>query len=175
MAFSLKDVRFTTRRTAGGDDAGESVEKTLHPRLVRDRSMLPKVAIAIQYFESMVGHERQELDTEVLVQFFGDHKLARCMVACLARSYRYRSPRFEDVVTRTALRRLQRAGLDSPKSLRFQLYDHLNGDANGFLRTMEREATYGTMEARYRLRQGDLERLLYLDADEHAVLARHCG
>src|ERR671935_1220667 len=108
MAFPIKDVRFTSRRNGSG-------APTMYPRLLRDRSILPKVDIAIQYFESMVGRERRELEPEVLVHFFGDHKLARCMVACLARAYRYRSPGFEDIVSAAGLRRLQRAGIPSPR------------------------------------------------------------
>src|ERR671930_762038 len=107
MAFPLSDVRSTTRRNPSGGLA-------LYPRLLRDRSVLPKVDITIQYFESMLGRERREFDSEVLVHFFGDHKLARCMVACLARSYRFRSPRLEELVTQTALRRLRRAGIGAP-------------------------------------------------------------
>lgn len=165
MAFPLKDVRFVTRR------AGRT-EPTVYPRLLRDRSILPKIDIAIQYFESMLGRERRELDTEVFVHFLGDYKLARCLVACLARSYRFRARRLDEVVTRTALRRLQRAEVDSPRGLRFRLYQHLNGFGHGFLRSAEREATYGQLETEFGLRRGELERLLYLDADEHAILAR---
>jgi len=113
MAFPLKDIRFTTRRQGDGDPV-------LYPRVLRDHAALPKIGIAIGYFESMLGRERQELDTEVLVQFFADHKLARCVVAALSRSYRYRSPGMANVVTRASLRRLEKAGLDSPKLLRLQ-------------------------------------------------------
>ena len=164
MAFPLKDVRFTTRR--GGD------EPTLYPRLLRDRSVLPKVDIAIQYFESMLGSERRELDPEALVHFFGDHKLARCMVAALARGYRYRPRELEQVVTQTALRRLRRAGIDSPRRLRLALFDRVNASSRGFLARAEREAHFAKLEAELRLRRGELERLLYLDAEEHAVLTR---
>jgi predicted nuclease of restriction endonuclease-like RecB superfamily len=164
MAFPLKDVRFSTRRNGDG--------LTLYPRLLRDRAVLPKIDIAIQYFESMLGCQRRELDTEVLVHFFGDHKLARCMVACLARGYRFHSPRMAEVVTLTALRRLERAGLDEPPALRLALYDYLNDADNGFLDSEWREERVGEWEKRLRLRQGELERLLYLDADEHMILTR---
>ena len=165
MAFPLKDVRFTTRR-------GDADEPTLYPRLLRDRSVLPKVDIAIQYFESMLGSERRELDPEALVHFFGDHKLARCMVAALARGYRYRPRELEQVVTRTALRRLRRAGIDSPRRLRLALFDRVNGSGRGFLARDERGAQLSQLEAELGLRRGELERLLYLDAEEHAVLTR---
>lgn len=164
MSLPLKDIRFTTRRS---DD-----ERTLHPRLLRDRSVLPKIDIAVQYFESMVGRERRELDPEVLVHFFGDYKLARCMVAVLAHGYRYRPRELEQVVTRTALARLRRAGIDSPRSLRLALFDRVNTSDQGFLARTERESRLGRFEVELRLRRGELERLFYLDAEEHAVLTR---
>lgn len=164
MAFPLKDVRFTVRR------AGQ--ETTLYPRLIRDRSFFPKVDIAVQYFETMRGRERREFETEVLVHFFGDHKLARCMVASLARSYRFHTPTLAELVTKTALRRLERAGIDAPLGLRFALFDRLNDFGHGFLAPDERAATLGQLEAELRLRPGELERLLFLDAEEHALLTR---
>jgi hypothetical protein len=183
MAFPLKDVRYSTRRqrrgeTSDGDDGsggGVAEARTLYPRLLRDHSVLPKVAIAVQYFESLVGRERREMDAEVLVQFFGDHKLARCVVAALATSYRYRSPEFADACSPTALRRLARAEAGTPKALRAYLYARLNGkdgSGDGFLRREEQAPTYGALERSFALRAGRLERLLYLDAPEHAVLTR---
>src|SRR5215216_6247848 len=165
MAFPLRDVRFTSRRGGGSDP-------TIFPRLLRDRSILPKVDIAIQYFETMLGRERRDFETEVLVHFFGDHKLARCMVACLARSYRFRSPPLAEVVTRGGLRRLSRAGIDSPRGLRFRVFDQVNDFGHGFLPGSEREAAFGRLETELALRPGELERLLDLDSEERAVLMR---
>ncbi|HEX2324787.1 MAG TPA: DUF790 family protein, partial [Chloroflexota bacterium] len=176
MSFPLKDVRYQTRRTKDEGDSGALAEsRVLYPRLLRDRAVLPKVEIAVQYFESLVGRERREMDAEVLVQFFGDHKLARCVVAALAASYRYRSPDFPAVCSPSALRRLERAGAETPKALRALLYGRLNGkdgSGDGFLRRADRPQTFATLERSYALRAGQLERLLYLDADEHALLRR---
>jgi predicted nuclease of restriction endonuclease-like RecB superfamily len=167
MALSLKDVRFTTRRAAAADDL-----PVIYPRLLRDRSTLPKIEIAIRYFESMVGHERREFDAEVLVQFFGDHKLARCIVACLARSYRFRAPRIAEIVTPAALRRLDRAGLASSQALRIHLFDHVNTAGDGFVRGLEREPVFGRIERKIGVRHGELDRLITLDSEEHHILTR---
>jgi hypothetical protein len=107
MALSAKDVRFTTRRAGDGDPL-------LYPRLLKDRAILTSIDVALQYFETMVGEQRRALDPEALVHFFGDYKVARGMVASLGRTYRYRTPTVEEVVTRVAWRRLQRAGLTGP-------------------------------------------------------------
>jgi hypothetical protein len=164
VALPIRDVRFSTRRADG--------QVLLYPRLMRDRAVLPKVQIGIRYFETMLGRERREFDAETLVHFFGDHKLTRCMVASLARSYRFRSPGLHEVVSRTALRRLSRLGIDSPKGLRLRLYDRANAGPGGFLGAAARAAVFAEIEADLRLRAGELDRLLTLDAEEHALLVR---
>src|SRR4051812_44748940 len=164
MVFPLKDVRITSRRSG--------TESVLYPRLLRDRSVLPKIEIAIRHFEGLVGSERRELDPEVLVHFFGDHKLARCMVGCLAHTYRYRARTFDEIVTRTALRALHKAAADRPIPLRALLYARINSDGPGYLAEDGREERIAAIERELRLRGGELERLLYLDADAHAVLTR---
>ena len=169
MAFPLKDIRVTTRRGRGEDD---DALPQAYPRLLRDSSVLAKIGITVGYFESMVGKERREFEPELLVEFFGDHKLARCIVAALARHYRFRPRLVEQVVTPAALRKLQRAGLEAPRALRLELYDRANEQAGGFLVSETREEVHGRMEKRLGLKRGQLQLLLHLDADEHAVLTR---
>ena len=165
MSFALKDVRYTVRRAPSGD-------AILYPRYLRDRSVLPQIDVAVQYFETLLGSQRRELDPEALVHFFGDYKLARCMVASLGHAYRYRPLAVEDVVTRTAARRLTRAGLLSAKALRTRLWDVANARCGGFLGRVERDDVHGELEGMLALRRGELEKLLYLDAAEHAILTR---
>ena len=165
MPLSVKDVRFTTRRNGDGDPM-------LYPRLLKDRSILASIDVALQYFETMVGEERRSLDPEALVHFFGDFKVARGMVASIGRTYRYRTPTVEEMVTRTAWRRLQRSGLEGPGALRALLWDAANADRSGFLDGERRLSVVGSLEGKYRLRPGQLNRLIALDAPEHAVLMR---
>src|SRR5439155_26028986 len=93
-------------------------------------------------------------------------------VACLARSYRFRAPALEQVVTTSAARRLARLGLDSPVALRLRLFDEVNARGDGFLGSAERDDAVQRLECELRLRTGELARLLRLDAPEYAVLAR---
>src|SRR5439155_11802233 len=88
------------------------------------------------------------------------------------RAYRYRAREFEEIVTRTALRKLQRAGATTPRMLRALLYERLNREGPGYLPGTEREDTVAALERELALRRGELEQLLYLDADEHAILSR---
>ena len=138
MAFALKDVRYTVRRSPGGD-------AVLYPRYLRDRSVLPQIDVAVQYFETLLGSQRRELDPEALVHFFGDYKLARCMVASLGHAYRYRPLAIEDVVTKTAVRKLKRAGLLSAKALRARLWDVANAGRGCFLGRVERDDVHGEL------------------------------
>lgn len=164
MAFPLKILRLTSRRSGG--------ETLVYPRLFRDRSWLPKIQIAISYFEQMLGRERRELETETLVHFLGDHRLARCVVAAMARSYRFRTPAIDEIVSRAALRRMERLGVDSPMDVRLRLYDLVNREANGFAAADSRLDLFDAFGRDLRLRDGELERLLVLDAEEHAQLIR---
>jgi predicted nuclease of restriction endonuclease-like RecB superfamily len=165
MPLAVKDVRFTTRRAGDGT-------VMLYPRLMRDRAILASIDVALQYFETLLGSARRELDPEALVHFFGDYKVARGMVASMGRVYRYQAPRLDHLVTRTAARRFQRAGIGAPGDLRVLLWDEANLDGSGFLVGERRSAVTGTLEGRLGLRTGELDRLLYLDAPEHAILSR---
>jgi hypothetical protein len=165
MTFPLKDLRLTSRREADG-------QRRLYPRLMRDRSVLPKIEIAVRYFESMVGRRRAELEPETLVHFFGDHKLARCAVACLGRAYRFREPTIAECVSRTAHRRLLRVGVDTPRALRLLLFDRVNAADGGFLDGETRQPRYETLERELGLRRGQLDQLLWLDAGGQAILTR---
>src|SRR5262245_44225398 len=90
--LKLADLRKTTRRSGEGD------LRTVYPRFLRDRTLAPRIELAIRYFERMLGRPRRELDAEVIVGLFGDHKLARCIVVCLAAYYRHRARTFAEVL-----------------------------------------------------------------------------
>src|SRR5918911_4917748 len=149
MPLAVKDVRFTTRRAGDGTPM-------LYPRLMRDRAILARIDVALQYFETLLGSARRELDPEALVHFFGDYKVARGMVASLGRVYRYRTPSIEELVTRGAWQRLQRAGLGTPGDLRVLLWDQANADRSGFLDGERRFQVVSGLEGRYGLRAGQL-------------------
>lgn len=166
MALSLKDIRLTVRRTRGADAL------VIYPKLLRDRSVLPKVDICVQYLESMVGRERQDLDTEVLVHFLGDHRLARALVSCLGAQYRFTSPPLMQVVDAPAVARLQGLGISTPADLRLWVFDQLNEGGFGYLSATDRARALSQFEAQLCLQPDQLEQLMVLDAEEHAILRR---
>lgn len=165
MGFPITDFRFTTRRSATGTP-------TIYPMLMRDASMLPKLALAIRHVEGMVGQERAACDSDVLMQFFGDPKLARCLIACLGRTYRFIPRTPAEVLHASALAYLSTLGIQTSKHLRLWLYDRLNGEHHGFLPSHGRIDLSAAFEQELRLRPGEFERLLYLDDEDHAVLTR---
>ncbi len=95
MAFRRQDIPKTSRK--GKDGA----PRRIYPRFIRDQTMLPKVGLAIDYLEGMIGRKRSELSPDVILDLFGDPKLARCMLSCLAESYCYRSLDIAEVVAMT--------------------------------------------------------------------------
>ena len=164
MGLALNEVPLTMRRVAG--------QVNVYPRLLRDGSMVPRIALAIDYFESLLGQERQQMQPEMLVELFGDPRLARGIAAALGHSYRFRAQRMDEVVGRVGAGRLKRAGLPSSPTLRLWLYDQLNVAHAGFLPARLRAEVWPHLEAELRLRPGQLERLLYLDRPEHLRLER---
>jgi hypothetical protein len=167
VGLALNDVPLTVRRVAG--------QMNVYPRLLRDSSMLPRIALAIDYFESLLGHERQQIEHEMLVELFGDPRLARGITAALGHSYRFRTRRMDEVVGRGGAAHLKRAGLASSPSLRLWLYDRLNDTHAGFLPTTLRPQVWSRLEAQLKLRDGQLEPALYLDRPEHLRLERVGG
>jgi hypothetical protein len=164
MGLALNEVALTMRRVSG--------QVNVYPRLLRDGSMLPRISLAIDYFESLLGQERQHMQPEMLVELFGDPRLARGIAAALGHSYRFRAQRMDEVVGRVAAGRLKRAGLSGSPMLRLWLYDQLNVAHAGFLPARIRAEVWPHLQAELRLRPGQLEQLLYLDRPEHLRLER---
>ena len=103
MGLALNELPLTMRRVAG--------QMNVYPRLVRDGSMLPRISLAIDYFESLLGHERQQIEDEMLVELFGDPRLARAIAAALGHSYRFRPRQMDEVLGRVGAAHLKRVGL----------------------------------------------------------------
>lgn len=162
--LKLADLRKTTRRS------GEM--RVVYPRFLRDRSLAPRIEMAIRYLESMLGHPRRELDSEVVVQLFGDHKLARCIIACLAASYRHRPRRFAEVLPAGQAEALAEHGLSDPSALRLWIFRRVNAEIGGFAGRDERPGFITSAADELGIAPADLDTLLSLDAPEHAILVR---
>jgi len=164
--LKLADIRKTTRRT-GADDL-----RAVHPRLLRDRSLAPRIEMTLRYMESMLGRPRRELDAEVVVQLFGDHKLARAIVACLASTYRHRARTFAEVLPAHHCAALARAGILSPSDLRLWVFRRVNAELRGFAGAAERADFLRAAATELDLPSDQMDILLALDAPANAVLTR---
>jgi len=164
VAFRLADVKKTVRSRADG-------ERYLHPKLLDPAVVSAQVTLALAYFQSRLGRARHETDPEMLVRFFGDPKVARCLVACLGASYRWRTQGFAEVLEPGDVTHLAVLGLRTPSDLRLRLYDGVNERGHGFLGA-EREDNLRPIARGLRLSNAKLDQLVALDAEENAVLVR---
>lgn len=164
--LKLADLRKTTRRS-GADGL-----RTVYPRFLRDRALAPRIELAIRYLEGMLGQTRAELDQEVVVQLFGDHKLARCIVACLATSYRHRARTFAEVLAADQVALLDEHGLRTSSDLRLWLFGRANVELHGFVGGPERAPFLRAAGEVLGLTPEQIETLATLDAPANAVLVR---
>lgn len=165
--LKLTDLRKTTRRLVKDDDL-----RVVYPRFLRDRSLFPRIELATRYLEKMVGHARRELDQEVVTQLFGDHKLARCIVACLAASYRYRARSFGEIVAPELVAKLTAQGINAPLELRLWLYRRANQALPGFVGGEERAPFLRLAGAELGIAPEEIETLIGLDDPAQAMLTR---
>lgn len=166
MMFRRQDIPKTTRSRKDG--AG----RRLYPRYLRDQAMLPRVELAIDYLDGMVGKRRGELSADNLIELFGDPKLARCLLACMAETYRYRERTFADELGDETSARLAVFGLTSPAELRGFLYLAANATHDGFVAPSDRDDFLSERANALGLDPGRLAPLIHLDAERNAELVR---
>lgn len=167
MAFALSDFKKTSRVTGG--------QRTLYPHQLKDDRYLAAISYAIDYYERMVGYARQTLQAETLLEFFGDPRLARGIVACLNRYYVWHQPTIAEVVGTATWTALRQMGLEHPSALRAHLYRYVNEKHGGFLPSVGRATALEALCADLPLDRHTFERLLTLDAPANAVLVKVAG
>jgi predicted nuclease of restriction endonuclease-like RecB superfamily len=160
MAFKLSEFKKTTRKEA------------LYPHRIKDERYTAAISYAIGYYEQMLGRARAEFEAEALLEFFGDPRLARGIVACLGRTYAWRAPRFDEIFGQEAARQLWRAGLATPAALRARLYGLANGRYGGVIQRAERQEALALLCAELPIGPRELEQGLYLDAEERQLLVK---
>ncbi len=167
MSFSLSDFKKTSRKN--GD------KRVLYPHQMRDERFLAAISYAIDYYERMVGRPRREMQGDTLLEFFGDPKLARGIIACLGRTYAWHQPDVSEVVDGATYAALRSRGLDRPAALRACLYRYVNAHHNGFLPIVGRSTVLESLCADLPIDRRTFEQLLTLDAAENAVLTKVAG
>lgn len=167
MSFSLSDFKKTSRKV--GD------QRMLYPHQLRDDRYLAAISYAIDYYERQVGQPRKEMQADTLLEFFGDPKLARGIVACLGRTYTWHQPEISEVVDGDTYAALQALGLDRPAAIRAYLYRYVNAHHAGFLPIVGRATVIETICQDLPVDRRTFETLLALDAGENAILTKVAG
>lgn len=164
--LKLSDLRKTTRRTVNAE------VRTVYPHFLRDRTLAPRIEMAVRYMERNLGRPRREMDAEMVVHLFGDHKLARCIVACLASTYRYRPRTFAEMLPREQVDALARLDITNASELRLWIFRRVNATLPGFAGGIERATFVRSAADALGIGPDELERLMTLDAPEQAILVR---
>ncbi len=167
MAFSLTDFKKTTRKVDG--------RQILYPHQLRDDRFVAAISYAIDYYERMVARPRCEFHADTLLEFFGDPKLARGIVACLGRTYAWYEQRFADVIEPGTHALLWASGITTPAHLRAYLYRYVNSHQHGFLPSSARTVILEAICQELPIDRAQLELLLTLDAPANAVLTKTAG
>jgi len=147
----------------------------LYPHQLRDDRYLAAIAYTIDYYERHTGRPRHEMQADTLLEFFGDPRLARGIVACLGRSYTWHEPTVEEMVDGKTWRALQGLGLTTPARLRAHLYRYVNARHDGFLSSARRRDVLETFCSELPIDRRQLEMLLALDHASNAVLTKVAG
>ena len=166
MPFRRQDLPKTTRQGKDGQ------RRRLYPRFAKDRTLLPKLDLAIDYLDGMTGRRRGDLSEATILDLFGDPKMARCLLVCLAESYRYRTLDVPDVIGETAVAALAGWELLTPADLRAHVYRAVNARHGGFVSDGDRDRALTEIAAPLGLSPVQLDELLSLDAERNARLVR---
>lgn len=164
MAFKTSDFKKTTRK------AGD--ERLLYPYQIRDDRYTAAIGYAIAYYERMTGRRRGEFEAETLLEFFGDARLARGLVACLARTYAWREQTLAEALGEETGRSLWRAGLSTPAALRAKLYGLANGRYGGVILPHERAEALDFLCAELPITPAQFEQALALDSEDQHILVK---
>jgi hypothetical protein len=166
MAFRRQDIPKTTRKPEEGGP------RRIYPRFLRDRTILPKVDLAVDYLDGMVGRRRGDLSPDMLLELFGDPKLARCLLACMGEHYVYRTPEITNLIGEDAATALLKWDIGTPAELRGYLYLAANATRNGFVSDEDRQAFFAETGEVLGLSAAQVEELIHLDAERNALLIR---
>jgi hypothetical protein len=124
MSFRLADLKRTVRKGKEGYQ--------VTPSRLEGRKDAFRIEFLLQQFEGHRGRPRKELEPETLLDFVGDARLGRALLATLSQWYRFRPRRFDEVLSDGGAR-LARCGIADPVALRAFLYEAVNRLRFGFL------------------------------------------
>lgn len=183
MPVTLPDIKRTTRRQSSG--SAKAQVPYLQPYLILGdeiEAMTPVVEKAIHLFAEQQGKPRRAFTAQdqenALRPLCGDYRIARCLIAAMMSYYEYRAPAFADILTPTQLAAFEKLELTTAWQLRLAFYEYINRVGAGFVHDGKRAVALRSFAKHLGnpeladLKPETLEELLYLDAEERAVLFR---
>jgi hypothetical protein len=135
------------------------------------------VDFILQQFEEGLGRPRHTLDPAAILDFIGDTRLGRALLATLSQWYRMRPRTFAEVLQSraggpAAQARLLAQEIAGPTDLRAWVYGAVNRDGHGYL-DPETEAHFWAGRSRaVGVRREALGQMMLLDRPEEAILVR---
>jgi predicted nuclease of restriction endonuclease-like RecB superfamily len=127
-----------------------------------------------RYFSDLANQAKRQRDfseQSLIERAGGDFKLARGLISAMLNFYTWESETFAERLSREDLEKLEEAGLGNPSTLRLALYDYINAPPlSGFVDDRERPEALELFSAGLGFEPGLIEELLYLDAEENALL-----
>lgn len=169
MSFRLADLKKTVRKGKNG--------YIVAPARLDGRAHTFRIEFLLQQFEEYLGRPRRELDPNTLLEFVGDARLGRGLLATLSQWYRVRARTFAEVLDphqppEQWRSRFRAHGIETPVDLRACFFAAVNRGGDGFL-DPEAESPFWQGQSRaLGIRREGLRKLMYLDCPEEAVLVR---
>jgi predicted nuclease of restriction endonuclease-like RecB superfamily len=163
MSFRSTDLKKTVRK---GKDGYQ-----VTPARLEGRRPAFRIEFLLQQFEGHLGCPRRLLDPDSLLDFMGDARLGRGLLATLSQWYRLRPRTFAEVLEDGGAR-LQERGVSGPIDLRAWVYGRVNQGGRGYL-DPEQESLFWQRQSRSLGHHRETVcRLMLLDRAEEAVLVR---
>lgn len=168
MPLSLDDLRKTT--SVGRKDKTRRVV----PLLLESAAERELAGDFCRYFAELAGHHKRQRDFSeqyLTERAGGDFKLARGLITSMLHFYTWESETFAERLSPADFESIASAGLDNPSALRLALFDYVStAPRSGFVDSRERPEALELFSAGLGLEPGLVEDLLYLDAEENALL-----
>ncbi|MBN9389539.1 MAG: DUF790 family protein [Chloroflexi bacterium] len=168
MPLSLDDLRKTTSVSR------KDKQRRVVPLLLETAPERELAGDFCRYFADLARHHKRQRDFSeqyLTERAGGDFKLARGLITAMMHFYTWESETFAERLSQADFESIANAGLDNPSALRLALFDYVStAPRSGFVDGRERPEALELFSAGLGLEPGLVEELLYLDAEENALL-----
>ncbi len=164
MRIGLADVKKRISRADG--------ELVVTPHLLGPRQLTREIEALVALYEAHLGKEQATFPPDRAAELVGDYRLARCLSICMTGWYDWEPIAWPGTASADEAAALASARIADPSQLRLALYDSVNAAAGGYLATLQREDALNAFAAGLGIARSTLDDLLWLDAEERAILTR---